>query len=64
LTGKFNDFAMRMANVMHRFQAGEEDVQAVYSLYSQGRIRPTVDVLSGAMPASASYDPIADTCTS
>jgi len=64
VTGQFNDFALRMANIMHRFQAEEEDVMAVYSLYSKGRIVPTVNIMNAVMPASCSYDPIGDTCTS
>ena len=62
MTGKFNDFALRMANVVHRFQADQDDIHAVWGLIENGKISPTVDVLHGAMPASASYD--LDQCTS
>lgn len=64
MTGKFNDFAMRMANVVHRFQADQHDVTAVWGLIENGKINPTVDVLSGAMPATSSYNGMTDECTS
>lgn len=64
MTGKFNDFAMRMANVVHRFQADLQDMTAVWGLIEKGKINPTVDVLRGAMPATSSYNGLSDECTS
>ena len=54
MVGQLNNFAMRMANVIHRFQADQDDILAVWGLCEQGRITPTVDILGGALPASSS----------
>lgn len=65
MVGVFNDFASRMANIVHRFGAEPEDVDAVMGLIRTGRIHPTVTALSPMMPASCSYDPMQmDECTS
>jgi hypothetical protein len=64
VTGKFNDFAMRMANVVHRFQADQNDINAVWCLIENCKINPTVDVLHGAMPATASYSSLEEDCSS
>lgn len=64
MVGQFNDFAMRMTNIVHRFQADQDDIQAVWGLVENGRITPTVDVLGGPlMPASSGITAV-DECDS
>lgn len=63
MVGAFNDFAIRMVNIVHRFQANPEDIETVMGLIQNGNLRPTVSPMKGVMPASCSYDPL-DECSS